>query len=230
MQARIGQVVHVQELAPRRTAPPQHDLRGIGTTSLVEAADQRGQNVRAGRIEVVVRPVQIRRHRRDPGQAVLASHCLDLHDPGDLRDRVGVVRRLELTGQQTRLADRLLGVLRVDARRPEEQQPRRADLERRVHQVDLDAEVVAEELGRVVPVRQDAADPGRGVDHHGRPVLGQERERGRPIPQVQLGRRSADQVAEAGRFQAAPDRRADQAAVTRDVHRCTMVHQYAPAP
>ena len=54
--------------------------------------------------------------------AVLAAQRLDLQDAGDLGDGVGVVGRLERPGEQAVLADRLVGVLGVDAARPEEQQ------------------------------------------------------------------------------------------------------------
>jgi hypothetical protein len=142
---------------------------------------------------------------------------LDLHDAGDLGDRVGIVRRLERPGHQAVLADRLLRELGVDAGRSEEQQPLDTDLVRAVHHVDLDAQVVRQELGRVRAVGHDAADPARGEHDHVGSNVAQVAERGVAVPKVDLGRAGPEQVAEAGLLQLAPDRGPGQSAVPGDV-------------
>ena len=93
--ARVGEVVDVQELAPRRAGAPDHDLALAGDLRVVELAHQRREHVRAREVEVVVRAVEVRRHRGDEVAAVLLAVGLAQLDAGDLRDRVRLVRRLE---------------------------------------------------------------------------------------------------------------------------------------
>ena len=151
----------MQELAHRRAGAPEHHLVAALDLRVVELADHRRQHVRGLEVEVVARAVEVRRHRRDVGLVVLATHRLDVQHAGDLGDGVGVVGRLQQAGEQGVLADRLLGELRVDAARAEEQQPLDADLVGGVDDVHLDADVVGEEVGRVGGVGHDAADLGR---------------------------------------------------------------------
>ena len=62
--------------------------------------DHRRQDVRALKIEIVARPVQIRRHRRDEIAAVLPAIRLAQLDAGDFGNRVRLVGRLEPAGEQ----------------------------------------------------------------------------------------------------------------------------------
>ncbi len=187
IQACARQVVDVQQLPSGRAgAPVGHVGRATGF-GLVIAADECRQQMRAGRRKVVAWPVQVGGHRRDPRQAMLAAHRLDRKDAGDFGDRVRVVGRLQRTGEQRALRDRLRGEFRVDARRAQEQQPRHPRRHGGIQQVDLDLEVFRQEIGRVGVVGQDAADPGRRVDDDLRPRLENEVERRGPIRQIKLG-------------------------------------------
>ena len=105
----------MQELPTGRAGPPQHDLTGATGLRVVESTDQRRQDVRGLWVEIVVGAVQVGRHRRDPGPAILSAVGLHLQDAGDLGNGVGVVGRFECTREQARLLDRLLGELGVDA-------------------------------------------------------------------------------------------------------------------
>ncbi len=225
MQTRGGHVVDVQELTPRCPGAPVRDVRRPRGHGLVVPPDQGRQQVTARDREVVARTVEVGRHRGDPRQAVLPPNGLDAEDPGDLGDRVRVVGRLEVPGQQRVLGDRLRRQARVDARRPEEQQPLDALLERGVHHVGLDAEVVGEELHRVGVVGEDPADLGRGQHDVARPGVGEEVEDRVPVTQVELGRTQPAQVGEPGRLEPPPDGGPDHAPVSRDVRRGVAVER-----
>ena len=92
---RVGHVVDVQKFAPRIARPPDDELARAIYLRLVRLPQQRREHVRREQIEVVVRAVEIRRHRADVVLAILARVGLAKADAGDLRDRVGIVRRLE---------------------------------------------------------------------------------------------------------------------------------------
>lgn len=117
-----GEVVHVQEFPARGATAPQDDLLAPLGRGLVEAADERGQDVRRLQVEVVTGPIEIGRHGADVRRAVLAPVGLHLDDARDLGECVRLVGGLQRTGQQRVLADRLGSVLGVDAGRPEEEQ------------------------------------------------------------------------------------------------------------
>ena len=185
--AGTGQVVHVQELPARCAASPQRDLVTSLPPRLVESADQRGQHVRTLQIEGVSGPVEVRRHRADVGGAELPAVTAHLGDAGDLRQRVGLVGGFQRAGEQRVLGDGLRGVLGVDARGAEEQQPRHAGGVGAGDDAELDAQVVLQERHRLVAVGQDAAHL-RGRQHHGvGAALAQPPHGGLRVPQVQVG-------------------------------------------
>lgn len=59
---RVRQVVHVQELAQRGPGAPADDLLEPVALGLVEAPDERGEDVGVGGVEVVVGAVQVGGH------------------------------------------------------------------------------------------------------------------------------------------------------------------------
>lgn len=71
--------------------------------------------MRVLRVEIVVRPVKIRRHCGDGVEPVLDPVRLAHLDAGDLSDGVPLVSRLERAGEEGGLGDRLGGELRVYA-------------------------------------------------------------------------------------------------------------------
>ena len=73
---------------------------GSGDLRFVEFPHHRRQHVRTRQVEIVVGSVEIGRHRRDEVRAVLAPVGLAQLDARDLRDRIGLVGRLEGAGQQ----------------------------------------------------------------------------------------------------------------------------------
>ena len=118
--ARVGEIVDVEELPPRRPGAPDRHARSAREPRAVDLADQRGEDVGGVEVEVVVRAVEVGRHAGDEVAAVLGRVGLAEADAGDLGERVGVVRRLERAGEKRVLADRLVGELRVDAGAAEE--------------------------------------------------------------------------------------------------------------
>ena len=108
--ARVGEIVDVQELAPRRAACPRpRPRRARSTFASWNLRISAGRTCELVEIEVVVRPVQVGRHRRDEVAAVLRAVGLAQLDARDLRDRVRLVGRLERAGEQCVLGHRLRG-------------------------------------------------------------------------------------------------------------------------
>ena len=61
----LGSIVDVDELAGGRSGSPDVDERGVGVAGLDALADQGGNHVRAGGVEVVPRPVEVDRDQVD---------------------------------------------------------------------------------------------------------------------------------------------------------------------
>lgn len=205
----------MQELPARGARAPQRDLVTALGGGLVEAPDERRQDVRGLQVEVVARAVQVRRHRRDVRGPVLLAVRLDLDDAGDLREGVGLVGRLQRAGQQGVLADRLRGQLRVDAGGTQEQQSAHAGRMGTTDHAELDLEVLLQELHRVRAVGHDPADLGGG-QHHGvrADVLQVRRGRG-GVAQVEVGTTPGQHLMAVG-GEPPGDRGSHEAAVARD--------------
>ena len=96
----VGEIVHVQELPPRHAGAPYGDLALPVVDRIDEFPDQRRQDVGAPRVERIVGAVEVARDRADPHQAVLPPVTFHHLHPGELRDGVPFVRRLQLPGQR----------------------------------------------------------------------------------------------------------------------------------
>jgi hypothetical protein len=169
IQAPLDHVVHVQELAPRAAAAPDQHAGRAADLCQVKALDQRGHHVAVLQVVVVAGPVQVARHHAAVVDAVrgavLPVVALAQLDARDLGDRVGLVGRLQLAGEQRVLADRLVRQPRVDAAGAQEQEPLHIGHERLVRDVGCDQQVLVDELRGVGHVGVDAADLGRGHVH-----------------------------------------------------------------
>lgn len=179
----------------------------------MELAQQRRDDVAVFRVVVVARAVQIGRHHRQILRAVLAVVAPAHFDAGDLGERIGPVGGLQRTGQQAVFAHRLRRHLRVDAAGTEEHEAGHAVLPRAVDHVGLDRQVVADELGRVAVVGDDAAHLGRSQEHVFRFVFGKEGIDRRGVGQIEFGVGALQDVRVALGFQITDDGRADQTAV-----------------
>ena len=89
------EVVDVKKFTARLARTPDHDFARAGLLRFMRLAQKRGEDMRGLEIEVVIRPVKIRRHGRDEVRTVLARISLAELDPGDLGNGVGFIRRFE---------------------------------------------------------------------------------------------------------------------------------------
>ncbi|MEY3838199.1 MAG: hypothetical protein RL304_1181, partial [Verrucomicrobiota bacterium] len=174
-EAGLGEVVRVQELAERRAGAPEAEDGVAAEPGLVHLADHRGQDVGLLEREIVAGPVQVARHRADEVAPMLGPGVVAELDARDLGDGIGLVGRLERAGQQGVLADRLRGVLRVDAARAEEEQLTDARPARAFDDVDRHRQVVVQEVVGLGGVGLDPADARGGHDDDVGPLGGEER-------------------------------------------------------
>ena len=223
-QTGIGQIVHMQKLAPRRARAPHHHLRRAARPGLVELADQRRQHMGIGQIEVIPRPVEIGRHQRDGVEAVLAPVGLTQLDAGDLGDRIPLVGGLQRPGEQAILGHRLGRELGVDAGRAQELQLAHPIAPGGIDHRRLDLQVVAQEIRRIAVVGMDAAHLRRRQKHILRPLGGEKRLHRSGIAQVQFGMTTQQQIAKSGLFQPAHNRAAHEAAMTGDENAAVLIH------
>ena len=158
-------------------------------------------------VEVVIRPVEVRGHRADEVTPVLAAVVGAQLQAGDLGQRVALVRRLQRTGEQGVLAQRLRGVLGIHARAAEEEQLRHAEVGGGLDDVVLDAKVVEEELDLKGAVGVDAAHPRRREHDVRGPLLLEKRAHGGGVLQLQLRVRASDDPP-AGKLRVVPQQRA----------------------
>lgn len=183
----------------------------------MKLAQQCRDDVTVFRVVVVARAVQIGRHHRQIFRAVLAVVAPAHFDTGNLGKRVGPVGGLQRAGEQAVFAHRLRRHLGVDAARAEEHESRHAVLPRAVDHIGLDRQIVADELGRVAVVGDDAAHLGRGQEDVFRPVLGEKGIDRSGVGQIEFGVGALQDVRVALAFEIADDGGADQTAVAGDV-------------
>lgn len=147
--ARVSEIVNVQEFTARRARTPDLEALSLGALRLVRLADQSRQDVAGLQIEIVARPVEVGRHGRDEVTAMLPAIGLGELDPGDLSDGAPLIGRLEAHGEDGILANRLRRKLGIDARRAEEEQLLDPDAIARLDDIRLDHQVVVEKVCRV---------------------------------------------------------------------------------
>ena len=121
---------------------------GVGAIyfCLVEAPHQPGHYVGGLRVEIVAHPVDVRGHHRERVEPELAAIGVAHGLARDLGHCIGQVCGLQFSGQQHILADRLLGMLGVDAGRAQEQQLLAPAPVGRVDDISLDRQIVANEV------------------------------------------------------------------------------------
>ncbi len=163
-----GQIVDMEKFPPRFSRTPDDQLAGAILLCLVRFAQERRQNMGREQIEVIVRPVEIRRHGRDEVRAVFPRVRLAKLNPGDLGDRVGFVGGFERAGEQRRFRDRLRRVFRINAGAAKKQQFAHTRFVGRADDVVLDLQIIEQEFHRQVVVRLDPAHLGGREDNQSR--------------------------------------------------------------
>ena len=156
----------MEEFALRRACAPRDDFGAAGGFRLVKLTNQRGQHVRVLQVIVVPGTVEIGRHRRVEHHAELLPVGLGELETRDLGNSVGLVGRLQRSGEQTILGHRLRCELRINARTAEEEQALHPVFVGAVDRVGRDGEILKQELRRISVVRVDTADLGCGDDGH----------------------------------------------------------------
>ena len=136
----------MQKIAARHARTPDPDAAGAVNLGLMYPRHQAGSDVAVEMVEVVARPVEVRRHRGDEIAAMLKAIRLTQLDAGDLGDRVPFVRRLQRPGQQRAFGQRLRCQFRVDAGRSEIQQLGNAAALGGMDDVGCDRQIVIDEV------------------------------------------------------------------------------------
>ena len=191
-------VVHVQKLTLWRAAAPDGHLGRMVHLGLMEAADERGDDVAVLGVVVVARAVEVGGHDAAVVHAmtlaILAVVGLAKLDAGNLGDGVGLVGGLQCAGEQAVFGHGLGGQTGVDAARAQKQQLLDARSEGRLDEVGLHHEVVVDEVGGVAVVGVDAAYAGSSQVHLVGALLGEEGEDVGLAAQVEFGVGALDQV------------------------------------
>lgn len=115
-------------------------------------ADQCQHHVTGIEVEVIAGAVEIGRHGRDEVGAVLLAVGLAKLDAGDLGDRVPLVGRLQLAGEQRTLDDRLSRELRIDAGPTQEAELLDTGAEGCLNNIGFDDQVIVVEVRRIAIV------------------------------------------------------------------------------
>ena len=190
----------------------------------MEPADKGRKDVAVLRVVVVVGTVQVRRHNADEVCAVLTVQIFAVLKPRYLGKRVRLVGTLQRASKEAVLTHRLGCKTRVDARRPQELQLAAAVTPCGMDDVHPEHHVLVHEVRRGRVVRHDAADLRCSEEHVLRPLLREEGLHVGLAGKIQLRVRPCYYVVVALPPQLANDRRADHAAVTRDVYFGILLH------
>ena len=166
-------------------------------------------------VEVVARPVQVRRQQEDRVQAVLLAVGLRADEDRLLGDAVRRVRLLRIAVPEVVLAERHGRVLRVRADGAGDDELLGRVLPRELEHVRTHDQVRVPVAARVGAVRADAADLGGEVVDELRPRVGEQTLRVVPARQVVVGA-ARDERLLAALAQALDEVRADEPAPAGD--------------
>ena len=223
-EAGVGQVVDVQEFAAGGACAPECDGGVTPEFGFVEFADERGEDVGALEVVVVVGAVEVGGHRGDVVATVLISIGIAQLDACDFGDGVGFVGGFEGAGEEVFFFEGLRGEFRVDAAGSEEHQLGDAVFFSGVDDVGLDHEVVVEEHAPMGVVGEDPSYfCGSEEDVVGFFVV-EEVADGLLIAEVEVGGASCDEVGISFGFKFPEDGRADHAAVAGDIDFIGFLH------
>ena len=186
--------------------------------------DEGGKHMRVFRVIVVVWAIKVGGHGGNPPVAVLATHSLNVQNPCNFRDSIGLIGWFQRSGEESRFLDGLGCKLRVDARRPKKKQSVDTGAMGGIHEVDLYLQVVAQKISGVGVVGMDSPHLRGGINHDIRRKALQCLLGGASVGEIELGRGETNQICIAGFFEMAPNRRTGEAPMARDVDLIRMLH------
>ena len=161
---RGGAILDIEELARRVPGSPAGELARAGLDRFDRFAYQRGNDVGRGRIEVVVRPVQVHRQQVDRVHAALRAIRLPLHQQHLLGDAVWRVGFFRIAVPEIPLHKRNRRELRIRADRSHADELLHARQSRVLHRQRAHHDVLIEESSRRLAIGADAADDRREMD------------------------------------------------------------------
>ncbi|MCY1223637.1 hypothetical protein D9M69_537210 [compost metagenome] len=179
------------------------------------------------RMEIVVWAIEIGRHYTAVITAMLAIVAFAQLDPRDLGDRVRLVGRLQHTGEKRFFLHRLFGVLGVNTRRTEKQQPLYSTLMRGLDDIGLNHQILVDEVRRVGVVGKNPTYLGRSQIHLGNLVLLEEGPYRSLIQQVQLITTGGKDIPIAQRQKAANDSRTNHSAMPCDENSLIQISRHS---
>ena len=94
--AKIGQVIHIQEFPQRASVPPAGNTLHPSYLGLMEAANKGWQHMTVGRMVIIIWPVQIGRHNTNVVSAVLPIQELTVLQTTDFGQGISLVGFLQL--------------------------------------------------------------------------------------------------------------------------------------
>ena len=190
----------------------------------MEFADHRRHNVGSLQIIVVMRSVQVCRHTADKVVSILSLVKFAHLQPGDLGDRIGLVRHLERAGKQRVLRDRLRRHLGVDTGASQKQQLFHLKIMAALDDITLDLHIFIGKFRRRRIVGVDASHFCSSQNDHIRSFLLKEGSHRLLICQIQLLMCPSDHVCVAFGFQISDDRASHQSSVSCYIDLVCLIH------
>ena len=194
MQAGVGQVVDVEELAAGRAAAPYFYFGQAPRPGFVELAQQGRQHVRIAQVVIVAGTVEVGGHDADEVATVLSPVGFAELQVSNLSGDVRLVGRFQQTYQQRVLRNGLWGQLKVNAGGTQKQQLLNAVLVALPNGIALNQQVVGQKIGSVRIIGPNAAHFDGGQQHVLWLLLGKKVRHGSLVAQVHSLRRVGDQV------------------------------------
>ena len=137
----------------------------LATFACLQAfADERRNDVRGSRVEVIARPVQVHRQQADGVKSILLAVGLGLHQQHLLCQSVGGVGLFGVSVPQVFLAEGHRRELGISAHRTERYELADPALPGLVHEFNTHYQVVVKEFGRVLAVGPNPPYLGSKVD------------------------------------------------------------------
>jgi hypothetical protein len=165
-------------------------------------ADQRRDDVRGARVEVVARAVEVDRQQVDAAQPVLRAVGLELDEERQLGEAVRGVGLLRVAAEELGLAEGHRRELRVGADRADHHDLADAGAPPLLDELRAHHQVLVEEAPRVLAIGADAADDRREVEDQRRAELGVEAGDRGVVDEVVVGAAEREELGRTERAQA----------------------------